>query len=150
MFARIFVSIVVALLAGFPAGSVAQSPFTVDDLVRLKRLSDPEISPDGRYVAYALSETDMEANKGRSSVWLLDLARKDAPLRRLTQSEAHDSSPRWAADTAAHFIFCPRARARRRCGASASMAARPTFCPLFLADVGHSLSEGALVCLRKR
>ena len=55
------------------------APFTVEDLVRLKRISDPQVSPDGRVLAFVQRETDMKANKGRTSLWLLDLA---GPRRR--------------------------------------------------------------------
>jgi dipeptidyl aminopeptidase/acylaminoacyl peptidase len=92
-----------ALLAqSAPNASTAQ-PFTADDLVRLKRLSDPQVSPDGRYVAYALSETDMEADRRRTDLWLIDLTAKEASPRRLTQNPANDSSPRWSADS--QFIY---------------------------------------------
>ena len=72
-------------------------PFTVEDLVVLKRVSDPQVSPDGRYVAFVQRETDLDANKGRTSLWLLELA-PDATPRRLTDATSSDSSPRWAAD----------------------------------------------------
>jgi hypothetical protein len=60
---------------------------TVDDLVRIKRVSDPQVSPDGRYVAFVMRETDMEANRGRTDVWLLDLTQKNATPLRLTQND---------------------------------------------------------------
>jgi dipeptidyl aminopeptidase/acylaminoacyl peptidase len=89
--------------------------FTADDLVRLARLSDPQVSPDGRRVAYVLRETDMEANRGRTDLWLLDLdaaagsARKtDAAPRRLTQHPAADSSPRWAPDGRGLYFLSSR------------------------------------------
>ena len=41
------------------------APFTVEDLVRMKRVSDPQVSPDGARVVYVQRETDMQANKGR-------------------------------------------------------------------------------------
>ncbi|HYB33357.1 MAG TPA: hypothetical protein VED45_08000, partial [Steroidobacteraceae bacterium] len=56
-------------VAAPPAGA----PFTAEDLVMLKRVTDPQVSPDGRYVAFVQRETDMDANKGRTSLWLLDL-----------------------------------------------------------------------------
>lgn len=56
----------------------AASPFTVQDLVSLRRLSDPQISPDGRHAAYVLRETDIEANKGRTDLWLIDFGAKGA------------------------------------------------------------------------
>jgi dipeptidyl aminopeptidase/acylaminoacyl peptidase len=83
-------------------------PFTADDLVRIKRLTDPQVSPDGRYVAFVLRETDMEANRGRTDVWLLDLTQKDAVARRLTQNEANDSSPRWAPDSRTIYFLSSR------------------------------------------
>src|SRR5579863_2231669 len=76
-----------------PAGA----PFTVEDLVRLKRVSDPQLSPDGRYVAYVQRETDMEADQGRTSLWLAEPG-GGAP-RRLTGGRTGDSSPRWASDS---------------------------------------------------
>ena len=76
----------------------AQTPLTVEDLVRLKRISDPQVSPDGRYVAFVLRETDIEADKGRTDLWLLDLRARNPQPRRLTQNPANDSSPRWAPD----------------------------------------------------
>jgi dipeptidyl aminopeptidase/acylaminoacyl peptidase len=83
-------------------------PFTAEDLVRLKRISDPQVSPDGRYLAYVLRETDMEANAGRTDIWLLDLSRKDAAPRRLTTHPANDSSPRWAPDSRTLYFLSSR------------------------------------------
>jgi len=92
-----------ALAAGALLAQPAAAPFTASDLVRLKRLSDPQVSPDGRYVAYTLAETDMDADKRRTDLWLIDLNAKDATPRRLTQNPANDSSPRWSADS--QFIY---------------------------------------------
>ena len=66
---RVLLSLLLASLAAAAQSASAQGgsqPFTVEDLVSLKRLSDPQVSPDGRYVAYVLRETDMDANKGRT------------------------------------------------------------------------------------
>jgi dipeptidyl aminopeptidase/acylaminoacyl peptidase len=82
--------------------------FSADDLVRLKRVTDPQVSPDGRYVAYVVRETDMEANRGRTDIWLLDLTEKGATPRRLTQSDAEDTSPRWASDSRTLYFLSTR------------------------------------------
>ncbi|HEY8508583.1 MAG TPA: hypothetical protein VIL32_09515, partial [Steroidobacteraceae bacterium] len=92
-------SLFTALLVLATSSALAQRPFTVEDLNNLRRLSDPQASPDGRYVAYVLAETDMEANKRRTDLWLLDLHHKNPEPRRLTQHSANDSSPRWSADS---------------------------------------------------
>ena len=78
----------------WPLAALAQQvlPFTVQDLVSLYRLSDPQISPDGRHVAYVLRETDLEANKGRTDLWLIDLAAKASAAARLTQNPANDAA----------------------------------------------------------
>lgn len=72
--------------------------FTVQDLVTLERLSDPRISPDGRSLACVLRETDLPANQGIRSIWLLDLANDKAQARKLTGSAGNNDTPRWSAD----------------------------------------------------
>lgn len=76
----------------------ATHPFDAQDLVMLKRLSDPQLAPDGRHVVYALRETDYAANKGASGIWMLDLPAKDAKPVRLTDKDISASTPRWSAD----------------------------------------------------
>ena len=88
-------------------GATAATAFTPEDLVSLKRVSDPQVDPDGRHVVYVQRETDLEANKGRTSLWLLDLDHPLAP-RRLTDGKASDSSPRWAPDGRALFFLSDR------------------------------------------
>jgi hypothetical protein len=56
------------------AADAPRTAFTAQDLNTLKRLSDPQVSPDGLRVAYALRSTDLAANRGRSDLWLLDLS----------------------------------------------------------------------------
>lgn len=86
----------------------AAKPFTVDDLVLLKRLSDPRASADGRSVAFVLSDTEMEANRRRNDLWLLDLSAPGAAPRRLTQNPANDSSPRWSPDGKSLYFISTR------------------------------------------
>ena len=80
------------------AATEGPHPFTVEDLVRLQRVADPVISPDGRTVVFSVRETDMAANRGRIDLWSLDLATKGAQPRRLTTHRENDSSPEWSAD----------------------------------------------------
>ena len=101
------------LLIGTLGGAAAaaeggNAPFTVEDLVLLKRISDPQLSPDGRRVAFVQRETDLDANKGRTSLWLLDLTPGTAPPRRLTDVRANDSSPRWSPDSRTLYFLSTR------------------------------------------
>ncbi|HEV7613025.1 MAG TPA: S9 family peptidase [Steroidobacteraceae bacterium] len=89
--------------SGDAAGDRSQ-PFTVQDLVRLERISDISVSPDGKRVVYTLRSTDMEANKGRTSVWLVDTGTRAPPApRRLTDIAANSSAAEWSAD--GRFIY---------------------------------------------
>lgn len=113
MFVRVLAACAATLLCtpsiGIAQGS-ARQPFTIEDLVRLKRVTDPQVSPDGRHVAFVLRETDIEANKGRTDLWLVPLGGSDMPEppRRLTQHGANDSSPRWAPDSRAIYFLSTR------------------------------------------
>jgi len=66
----------------FVGAAMAQSsaPFTAQDLVSLRRLSEPQVSPDGHSVVYVLRETDLTANKSRTDLWLLDLTARNAQI----------------------------------------------------------------------
>ena len=78
--------------------ALAAAPFTADDLVRLKRISDPQVSPNGSVLAFVQRETDLEANKGRTSLWLLDLLDPAGEPQRASGGAFSDSSPRWSSD----------------------------------------------------
>jgi dipeptidyl aminopeptidase/acylaminoacyl peptidase len=77
-------------------------PFNVRHLVALERASEPSISPDGRHVAFTLRTTDLEANKGRKDLWLLDTA--SGAVRRLTTHPASDSQPQWLSSRSVAFL----------------------------------------------
>ncbi len=74
----------------------AGRPMTVDDLLAVKTVSDPQISPDGKLVAYVVSEIDRDKNKSSSDVWLVPI--EGGEPKRLTTSPAHDNHPRWSPD----------------------------------------------------
>jgi len=73
----------------------AKHPITFDDMIQMHRVSDPKISPDGKWVAYVVATPDMDANRNASNLWIVSTA-GSAPMQ-LTQS-GHDSSPEWSPD----------------------------------------------------
>jgi dipeptidyl aminopeptidase/acylaminoacyl peptidase len=95
----------VAAADGAAGGAAAEhsQPFTVQDLVRLDRISEIAASPDGRRVAYTLRTTDMEANKGRTGIWLVDTAKRGATPLRLTDLAANSNAAEWSAD--GRFVY---------------------------------------------
>jgi dipeptidyl aminopeptidase/acylaminoacyl peptidase len=83
-------------------------PFNARDLVMLDRVSDPQLSPDGKRVAFQLRETDYAENKGVTSIWLLDLGARDAQPVKLAPAFIA-SGPRWSPDSKdIYFIGKPK------------------------------------------
>jgi dipeptidyl aminopeptidase/acylaminoacyl peptidase len=68
----------------------------VEDLFRFKRVGDPQVSPDGKYVAYTVTSVDFDANKTSTAIWLAPVARGEP--RQLTNSGKRDKHPRWSPD----------------------------------------------------
>ena len=89
------------------AASAAAAPFTVEDLVVLKRISDPQVSPDGRFVAFVQRDTDLEANGAHTSVWLLPL-KAGAQPQRLLEGTGDESSPRWSPNARTLYFLSRR------------------------------------------
>ncbi|MBM3984340.1 MAG: S9 family peptidase [Planctomycetes bacterium] len=81
------------LLAALPAAAQETHPFSVHDMLAMQRISDPRVSPDGRLVAFTVRDTDLDANRGRTDVWLAGL--DGSPPRRLTSDPASDGNARW-------------------------------------------------------
>ena len=81
------------LLAAAPA---ARHPFTPDDLLALRTLSEPELSPDGQYVVYTVEHQDTERDEADSDLAMLPLAGGE-PIR-LTSGEKSESDPHFSPD----------------------------------------------------
>ncbi|MGZ8414837.1 MAG: S9 family peptidase [Gemmatirosa sp.] len=75
----------------------APRPMTPEDVMGLRNVGDPQLSPDGQWVAYVVSATDTVENAVDSDVWLVR-ADGSAPPRRLTTSKKSDTAPRWSPD----------------------------------------------------
>ncbi len=86
------------LLAAATTFAQTKHPFSVDDLVRLKRVSQPALSPDGKTAVFSVRDTDMDANRGRTDLWSLDIATKGAQPRRITSHPENDGSAQWSGD----------------------------------------------------
>ncbi len=81
-------------LALTPAFAAAQKlPFTVDALLQIQRIGDPQISPDARMVAFSVAVPDLAANKLAKSIWIVPLT-GGTPRKLTDQAER----PRWSPD----------------------------------------------------
>ncbi|QVL31327.1 S9 family peptidase [Telmatocola sphagniphila] len=80
------------------ASAAEKRPLQIDDLFKLKRVADPQISPDGKYVVYQVTEIlDADKNKKQTHLWLAASDGKTPP-RQLTSSGKSDTHPRWSPD----------------------------------------------------
>ena len=93
------------LLASLAALALAQAPaafarpMTATDLATLRRLGAPAVSPDGNWAVYQLRETDLEANRGRTDLWLLDLRRPGAePVKIASRPQFNEHDARFSPD----------------------------------------------------
>ncbi|HMI40768.1 MAG TPA: S9 family peptidase [Sphingomicrobium sp.] len=66
------------------------------DLFNLEVATDPQISPDGRTIAYVRKSNDIMTDKARSTIWLVDVA--SGQQRPLLAGSGSYSSPRWSPD----------------------------------------------------
>lgn len=69
---------------------------TIEDLYKIKFSSRPRISPDGKRVAYVLTDIDGQRHTYHSSLWVASVA--DGERRRFTTGPANASSPAWSPD----------------------------------------------------
>jgi dipeptidyl aminopeptidase/acylaminoacyl peptidase len=78
------------------AAGADKKRFTIDDLLKIRRVSDPQLSPDGKWIAFSISELDWERNTRNSDIWLIPP--QGGESRKLTNSDKRDDSPRWSPD----------------------------------------------------
>lgn len=86
------------LLAAIATGVLAQKqPFDVEALLRVERVSDPQLSPDGQTVAFTLSTTDLEKNTRVRQIYVVPV--QGGTPRRLTTEGPVNERPRWSPDS---------------------------------------------------
>jgi dipeptidyl aminopeptidase/acylaminoacyl peptidase len=77
------------------SASLVAAPFTATDMMKLKRISDPQVSPDGKVVLFVQTDVDLGSNSKKNDIWAVPLA-GGAP-RRLT-NHPQSTRPRWSPD----------------------------------------------------
>ncbi|MFN7996662.1 MAG: S9 family peptidase [Bryobacteraceae bacterium] len=85
-----------------PSSSAAPKEWTLDSLLDLKSVRDPEITADGSKVAYVLTVRDARRNTYSSEIWVV--AGAGGPARGLTVANFSDTHPRWSKDGRLAFL----------------------------------------------
>jgi dipeptidyl aminopeptidase/acylaminoacyl peptidase len=91
---RLFLALLV-LAFTLPAFAQAKHPFTFDDMMKLKRVGDPQVSPDGKWVIFSVVDVDLEANTKTPHVWIVPTAGGE---EREIIADKDADRPRWAPD----------------------------------------------------
>ncbi len=100
--------LLMVLISVFPALAQSKHPFTFEDMMSLRRVSEPVVSPDGKWVLFSAVDVDLAANKKTPHVWIVPIADAGSPQasakpgkaaeeRELIASQDADR-PRWAPD----------------------------------------------------
>jgi dipeptidyl aminopeptidase/acylaminoacyl peptidase len=74
----------------------AQPAFDFSSLMRVKRVGDPRVSPDGNTVLYTVTTVDMESNRTLTQIFSASIS--SGTPRQLTKGQRSSSSPRWSPD----------------------------------------------------
>ena len=92
---RRFFLLPLILAAFLPAFAQAKHPFTFEDMMKLKRVGDPQVSPDGKWVIFSVVDVDLEANTKTPHIWVVPTA-GGQELQVIDDKDG--DRPRWAPD----------------------------------------------------
>ena len=94
---------IVSAAPGSTVTAQAADPFDYRDMISANRLADPQVSPDGRWVVYAVTTTDVAANRRAGSLYMMDL-RAGGEGRKLAISDGGANTARWGSDGRLYFL----------------------------------------------
>lgn len=70
--------------------------FTIEELMKVRRVSDPRVSPDGRRVAFVIGDVNFDGNRVVNHIYVMPVG--GGELKQLTSGDRSASSPRWSPD----------------------------------------------------
>ena len=83
-------------VAMITAAFAQKRPFAIEDLYKIKAIADPQISPDGKNIAFTVTENNLAEGKSKTEVYLMDADGNN--IRNVTDNPAADYHPRWSPD----------------------------------------------------
>jgi dipeptidyl aminopeptidase/acylaminoacyl peptidase len=78
------------------AQTPAKHALTAEDVNHLQQVRDPQVSPEGKWIAYTVTSVDQEADKRLGTIWMVDW--EGTQDLQLTYGPNSDSQPRWSPD----------------------------------------------------
>jgi dipeptidyl aminopeptidase/acylaminoacyl peptidase len=92
---RLFLLSLSLIAFAFPAFAQAKHPFTFEDMMKLKRVGEPVVSPDGKWVIFSVVDVNLEANAKTPHIWIVPTA--GGQEREIIADQDADR-PRWSPD----------------------------------------------------
>ncbi|MFL6514437.1 MAG: prolyl oligopeptidase family serine peptidase [Chthoniobacterales bacterium] len=93
---KLKIAAIVFLLASTALAQTPKHPFTFEDMMKLKRVSAPVASPNGKWVVFDAEDVDLEANTKTAHLWIV--AAIGGESRRLNPTPTHEERPRFSPD----------------------------------------------------
>ena len=91
-----YFGIIICSAAPSLSAEESKRALTIDDLLKLKTVGDPQVSPECMWVAYTITEVDLEKDESETRVWMAPISGGDAiPM---TAKGSSASTPRWSPD----------------------------------------------------
>ena len=92
----LLIVILVCFAGPFARPAAAQRPITIDDYFQIHEVHDPQVSPDGQWLAYSVKTPLLNEDKNEERIWMIPTAGGD-PIA-LTAERVASSHPRWSPD----------------------------------------------------
>jgi dipeptidyl aminopeptidase/acylaminoacyl peptidase len=93
---RLVLAFLALMVFAFPAFAQTKHPFTFEDMMKLKRVGDPQVSPDGKWVIFSVVDVSLEANTKTPHIWIVPTA--GGQEKEIIADQDADR-PRWAPDS---------------------------------------------------
>ena len=93
---RFLVSLSILVFAFSITATAQRGGLTIEDVMKVRRVADPRVSPDGKRVAFTVGDVAFEANKVVNQIYTVGI--DGSGLKQVTSSPASSSAPRWSPD----------------------------------------------------
>ena len=94
---KLFAALIsVALLVATSTASAQNRTYTIEDLLKVRRVADPQVSPDGTHVAFTVGDVNYDANKVVNQIYVVSI--DGGSPKQITNGQSSSSSPRWSPD----------------------------------------------------
>ena len=101
---RLFLPFLALIAFALPTLAQTRHPFTFEDMMKLKRVGDPQVSPDGKWVIFSVVDVSLEANTKTPHIWIVPTAGGQEREREII-ADQDAARPRWAPDGKAVCVY---------------------------------------------